>query len=191
MRSAVSIPPLRRQRGIARCRKCRRRVPASAVPASDVGGTRRRSIVRRRVVPLLGLHLGIELVHALGVARQRGRRHRAVDEDRQHRDAILRLEPPQPIEQLFDAADRERRDDQLAAALEPSSARSRPAARRRRPARARDRRRWTRPAGSRPRSTGVGSGSTGRPKRPRSPPKRIVRPSMCMRTYDDRAGGRR
>ena len=91
------------------------------------------------------------------------------------------LEPPQPVDQLLDAADGERRDDQLAAALSGLGDDLGQASPRRRPARARDRRRSTRPAGSPPRPPSSGSGSTGLPKRPRSPPKRMVLPSTRMR----------
>ena len=85
--------------------------------APDVGGMGRGRVVRRLVVALLRPHLRIELVHALRVARERGRRHRAVHENREHRDPLLRLQALHPVEELLDAADRERRDDQLAAPL--------------------------------------------------------------------------
>ena len=49
-------------------------------------------VVRRFVVSQFRLQIGIELVHTLGVPGQRGGRHRAVDEDRQHGDAACGLE---------------------------------------------------------------------------------------------------
>ena len=66
--------------------------------------------VRRHLVALLGLQLGIELVDALGIPRQRLDRHRAVDEHRQHGDPLLVFQPLDPVEQLLDAADRKRRE---------------------------------------------------------------------------------
>ena len=63
---------------------------ARAPPARGASApARARLVVRRLVVALLRLQLGIELVQPLGVARQRLHRHRAVDEDRQHRNALL------------------------------------------------------------------------------------------------------
>ena len=106
------------RRGTDRCRTRRRRAPA----APGAGGRRRaswrRRIVRRLVVANLRCELRIELVHALRVPRQRGGGHRAVDEDRQHRDATFGLEPAQPVDQLLHAADGKRRDDQLSATLD-------------------------------------------------------------------------
>ena len=76
-----------------------------------------RFVVRGLVVAHLRLQLGIELVQPLGVPRQRLHRHRAVDEDRQHRNPLLLFEPANPVEELLDPADREGRDHELAAAL--------------------------------------------------------------------------
>ena len=76
----------------------------------------RRGAERRLLVVLFRLHLGVELAQALGVARQRLDRHRAVDEHRQHRDAAFFFEPLQPVQQLLDPAHGERRDDHAAAA---------------------------------------------------------------------------
>ena len=87
---------------------------------ADGRGTRGGGVMRRAIVALLGLHLRIELVHALGVARQRRAGHRTVHEHRQDRDPLLRLEPLQPVDQLLDAPDGEGRDDQLAAACSRS-----------------------------------------------------------------------
>ena len=162
------------------CRSCTR-MPAPSLGRVVMIGRP----VRRLLVARLRLHLRIELAQPLGVPRERLDRHRAVDEHRQHRDAPLLFEPLQPVEQLLDAADRERRDDDAPAALGRLRDDPPPAARRRRPARARDRRRSIRPAGSPPPATIVGSGRTGRPNRPRSPPKRIVRPPDLTRAYDD------
>ena len=57
---------------------------------------------------------GIELVSALGVAGERGDRHRAVDEDRHDRNPPFFLEPLEPVDQLLDPSDRKRGHDQLA-----------------------------------------------------------------------------
>ena len=83
------------------------------------------SLVRRRVVGSLliaelRLQLRVELVQTFGVARQRGRGHRAVDEYRQYRDAARDLEPPQPVDQLLHPPDGERRNDQFATLAERS-----------------------------------------------------------------------
>ena len=73
--------------------------------------------VRRFLVALFRLHLGIELAHALGVAAERFGRHRAVDEHGQHGNPPLVFEPLEPVEHLLDAADGKRGNDHLAAAL--------------------------------------------------------------------------
>ena len=64
-----------------------------------------------------GCSSGIELVDALLVARERLERHGAVEEHRQHRNALLLFEPADPVQDFLDPADGERRDDQLAAAF--------------------------------------------------------------------------
>ena len=75
-------------------------------------------VVANALTPWRGRHhVGVELVGPVRVELQRARRHRAVDVDRQHRNAPRVFEPLQPVEHLLDAPDRERRDDQLAAAL--------------------------------------------------------------------------
>ena len=71
----------------------------------------------RLPVALLRLQIGVELVDALGVARERLQRHRAVEEHRQNRDPLLIFEPADPVQQLLDAPDGKGRDDQLAAAF--------------------------------------------------------------------------
>jgi len=61
-------------------------------------------------------YFGIQLVQARRVELERGNRHRTVNIDRQRWDSFFVLEPLQPIQHFFDAADRERRNDHLAAA---------------------------------------------------------------------------
>ena len=59
-------------------------------------------------------NLRVELVGALAIFGQHGRRHRAVDIDGQFRNRAAFLEPFDPVQQFFDAAERKRRNDQLA-----------------------------------------------------------------------------
>ena len=73
--------------------------------------------VRRLLVTDLWLHVGIELPEPLGVTGERVNRHRAVDKHRQHGNPLLHLEPLQPVNELLDPTDRERRNDDPAAAL--------------------------------------------------------------------------
>ena len=87
-------------------------VPAAGVRLIVViGGS-----VRRLVVMRLRLQFGIQLVKPLRVARQRLDGHRAVQEHREHGYAPLLFQPLQPVDQLFDPPDRERRDDHPPAA---------------------------------------------------------------------------
>ncbi len=64
-----------------------------------------------------GLHLRIELAQPLGVRASASMAIGLSTNTGQDRDALLLFEPLQPVEQLFDPADRERRDDDPAAAL--------------------------------------------------------------------------
>ena len=90
------------------CRACSRRsLAASCAPP----------VVRRLLVAVLRLQLRIELVDALGVAASASA---AIGLSTNTGSTGIRFslfEPLDPVEQLLDAADRERRDDQLAAAL--------------------------------------------------------------------------
>ena len=63
-----------------------------------------------------GSHLRVEFGDTGRVVPKRVDGHRAIDVHRHHRNFSLVLEPPQPVQQLFDAADGKRRNDQLAAA---------------------------------------------------------------------------
>ena len=66
-------------------------------------------------VALGRLHVRIELVQALRVELQRPGSHRAVDVHRQRGNPLRLFEMFQPVDDLLDAADRERGHNQLAA----------------------------------------------------------------------------
>ena len=65
----------------------------------------------------IGMNVGIELFRAVGVELQRLLGHRAVHVHRHDRHPLRRLELPEPIEHLLDAADGERGNDELPAPL--------------------------------------------------------------------------
>ena len=72
----------------------------------------------RFVVTLLGLHVHVELAQPLRVPTESIDCHRAVDEDRQDRDATLLFEAFQPVEELLDTTHREGRNNHPATAAD-------------------------------------------------------------------------
>ena len=109
--AAVEIVRKRSVQNAQTCRSCwawRRRSCGSILV---IGRAMRRFLITR-----LGVHFRIELGKALLISRQRVHSHRAVDENGQDRNPLLFLEPLQPVQQFFDAADRKRGDDDPATA---------------------------------------------------------------------------
>ncbi len=117
----------------------------------------------------LGPHLVAALRERAPVDAQRGQRHRAVDEDRQPRDAAGFGQRAQLEQHDLGAVHGERGDHDHAAARRRLAHRRGQLAPARRPRRARDRRRSTRSASSRRRAPAREGAAAGAPVRPRSP----------------------